>query len=287
MAVLFSAAAQAQEFSTALPFVRIDRSAVTSAMGGVQGINSLYNPAAIPFTGSDVAISYQNWAPKGAKSTNLNLLGGVKIGRFGISATGAYQIGTEYENYDGAGNPAGTFKPSDFLVGLGVGFAITDYLSVGVNAKFAGSKLAADASYNAFAADAFVMYRIKGFKVSAGVASVGTQVKSGENAYSLPASAKLGLGYDMAFGKNGINLAADFDYFFNGGIGGGIGAQYGWNDMVFVRAGYHLGTAKAPIPSYASVGIGGKFFGVHLDVSFLLASQTVGNTLCIGLGYAF
>ena len=66
-----------------------------------------------------------------------------------------------------------------------------------------------------------------------------------------------------------------------------LGAQYGWNDMVFARAGFHLGTGKAPLPTYASVGLGVKFVGVHLDVSYLLASKVLGNTLCVGIGYAF
>lgn len=287
MAALLPAAAFAQE-SPALPFLRIDRSAITSAMGGTEALSPLYNPAAVPFRGSDVAVSYQNWAPGGAKSTNINLLGGIRVGsRLGIHVVGAYQQGLEYTLFDNTGNGKATFAPSDLLVGAGVGFAITDFLSVGVNVKFAQTSVASDVNYSAIAGDAFLMFSKQGFSAAVGVASLGTPVKSGEQSYGLPTSAKVGLGYDVAFGTSAVSLAADADVFFTGGVGAALGAQYGWNDMVFVRAGFHLGTGQSPLPTYASVGLGAKFAGIHVDVSFLLANKTIGNTLCVGLGYAF
>ena len=287
VAVLLPVALLAQE-SPALPFLRIDRSAVTSAMGGAEALSPLYNPAAVPFRGSDIAVSYQNWAPGAAKSTNLNLMGGIRIGkRLGINVLGAYQQGQEYTLYDNTGNGKATFAPSDLLVGVGAGFAITDFLSLGVNVKFAQSAVATGTNYSAISGDAFVMFCKNGFNATVGVASLGTPVKSGEQSFGLPTSAKLGLGYDAQFGTSAILVAADADVFFTGGVGAALGAQYAWNDMVFARAGFHLGTGNAPLPTYASVGLGVKFVGVHLDVSYLLANKAIGNTLCVGLGYAF
>lgn len=274
--------------SSALPFVRINRDAKTSAMGGIEAVSGLYNPAAVPFTGSDITASYQMWAPGGAKSSNINLLGGIKIGkRMGLTILGAYQVGQEYTTYNETGKAGGTFVPSDLLAGIGFGFAITDFMSVGVNAKFASSTLATDAKYSAFVGDAFVMFAKGGLKATAGVASLGTPVKSGESAFKLPTSAKVGVAYDLGFGKSGLQLAADGDVFFTGGMGLGLGLQYDWNKMVFVRGGFHLGTGNAPLPTYASLGLGFKFAGFHIDASWLTANQVLGNTICIGLGYAF
>ena len=274
--------------STALPFIRINRDAKTSAMGGIEAVSGLYNPAAVPFTGSDIAASYQMWVPGGAKSSNINLLGGIKIGKsLGLTLLGAYQVGQEYTTYDATGRAGSAFVPSDLLAGIGFGFAITDFLSIGVNAKFAVSTLTANDKYSAFSGDAFVMFAKGGFKATAGVASMGTPVKSGDSTFKLPASAKVGVAYDLAFGKSGLQLAADGDAFFSGGMGLAMGAQYAWNNMVFVRGGFHLGTGLSPLPTYASVGLGGKFMGIHIDVSYLLANKVLGNTLCAGLGYAF
>lgn len=65
------------------------------------------------------------------------------------------------------------------------------------------------------------------------------------------------------------------------------GAQYALKDMVFFRAGYHLGSSETAIPPYLSLGLGFHFRGIRLDVSFLTASETLGNTLAFGLGYVF
>jgi len=57
--------------------------------------------------------------------------------------------------------------------------------------------------------------------------------------------------------------------------------------MVFVRAGYHLGTDKAPLPSFATVGAGFKYAGFSLNVAYLTANNIIGNTLTFGLGVSF
>ena len=287
VAALLPVALFAQE-SPALPFLRIDRSAITSAMGGADALSPLCNPAAVPFRGSDVAFSYQSWAPGGAKSTNMNLLGGIRAGkRIGIHFLGAYQMGQEYTQYDAVGAVRAPFTPSDLLVGAGMGFAFTDFLSFGLNVKFAQSTLAPETKFSAISGDAFVMFSRKGLSATVGVASLGTPVKSGDTSFGLPTSAKVGVGYDAKFGTSGVFVEADADIFFTGGVGAALGAQYGWNDMVFVRAGFHLGTGQCPLPTYASVGLGGKFMGIHLDVSYILANKALGNTLCAGIGYSF
>lgn len=273
--------------SPALPFIRIDRSPITSAMGGTEGTSALYNPAAVPFKGSDVMASYQMWAPGGAKSTNINVLGGIKIGKLGINVLGAYQVGKEYTLSSVNGKGGNSFVPSDIVAEAGVGFAITDFLSIGVNFKYASSTIASGVSYNAFAGDAFVMFYKNGLGITGGVASLGTPIKSGDQKYGLPASGKVAVSYDKAFGTSAIAVAADADVFFTGGLGLGVGAQYGWKNMLFVRAGFHVGTTPAPLPTYASLGLGFKFAGFHIDASWLTANEALGNTINIGLGYAF
>ena len=260
-------------------FLPVNRNAAT--VGGTQALSSLYNPAAIPFTGSDVQLSYQRWAPSVAPANHLNLLSGIRIGkRVGVGLTVGYQMGEEFALTDGS-----FFMPSDLLVGLGAGVAFTDYLSLGVKAKYARQGLTKEVAYQAFASDAFLLFNMAGFRATAGVASVGTPVKAaGGGSYALPASAVVGLGYGFAFG---LSLVADADIYFAGGFAAAGGVQYAWKDMLFARAGYHYGSATAPVPSYLALGLGVKFIGIHLDVSYLTASKALGNSFTIGLGYAF
>ena len=265
--------------NTAMLFLPVNRDAAT--VGGTQALSPLYNPAAIPFTGSDVQLSYQRWAPSVAKANHMNLLSGIRIGkRFGVGLTMGYQMGEEFAMGDGT-----FFMPSELLVGLGAGFAFTDYLSLGVKAQYARQGLTKDIAYQAFAADAFLMFDMAGFKVTAGVASMGTPVKAADGtSYALPTSTKMGVGYGFNFG---LSFQADTDIYFAGGFAAAAGVQYAWKDMLFARAGYHYASATAPVPSYVALGLGVKFYGVHLDVSYLTASQALGNSFTVGLGYAF
>lgn len=283
--VIFPPAMLAQ---SSMPFLRADRNPVTAAMGGAKVTSGLFNPAAVPFTESDVVLSYQNWAPSSVHTTQINLLGGIKLGeKLGLTVLAAYQLGEEYTAMDASGNLGASFTPSDLVAGLGAGYAFTPALSAGVNFRFAHMGVAQDAAYSAVSADVYLMYAAGALKVSGGISSIGTPVKSGDKSFGLPTSVTAGAGYDLAFGTSAVKVAADLDYFFAGGVGAALGAQYAFRDLVFVRAGYHLGTGKAPLPSYVSAGLGVKFAGFHLDVSLLLASATLGNTLSLGLGYNF
>ena len=86
---------------------------------------------------------------------------------------------------------------------------------------------------------------------------------------------------------SGLTVGAEVDYLFTGGLMAGLGVEYTIVDIVSLRGGFHYGDPAKAVPMYASVGLGVKFAGVHLDAAFLTASQTLGNTLMIGLGYAF
>ena len=66
-----------------------------------------------------------------------------------------------------------------------------------------------------------------------------------------------------------------------------FGVEYGIADIVFVRGGFHYGDNAKGIPTYASLGLGVQFAGVHLDAAYLTASKTLRNSLQISLGYAF
>ena len=272
----------------ALPFLRIDRDPATAAMGGIQAVSDLQNPGLIPFSGSNVIFSYQNWAPKAIHTTNLNLLGALKIGdKMGITLTGAFQNGSPYTTVDASGNAGKEFTPTDLLAGAGFGFRFTETLSAGATIRFASEKLSDKDSYNAVAADILFSFKKDGLKAAAGVANLGTPVKSGKQSYSLPMSVKAGAGYDVDLSGNRLQFGADLDYFFSGGFGAAAGTEFSFKDMVFVRAGAHIGTGRSPLPTYLSLGAGAKFSGFHLDVCFLTLNEAIGNTLMAGIGYAF
>lgn len=272
----------------AMPFLRIDRDPATAAMGGIQAVSELQNPGLVPFAGSDIVFSYQNWAPSTTKSTNLNLLGAIRIGdKIGITVSGAWQNGSPYTTIDASGNAGKAFTPTELLAGAGFGFRFTETLSAGANVRFASEKLTEKDSYTSISADILLSFKKGGLTAAAGVANLGTPVKSGKQSYSLPMSVKAGAGYGIDLSENRLGFKADLDYFFSGGFGAAAGAEFAFKNMVFVRAGGHLGTGTSPLPSYVSLGAGAKFSGFHLDLCWLTANKAIGNTIMAGIGYAF
>jgi len=282
-----------------MPFMRIDRNPATMGMamagsisGGSAAWSAYRNSAVLPFYEGtmDISLGYQLWAPKAVKTNNINFGGAYRISdKFGLSMGAVYQRGEEYTVYTDAGVADGTYNPSEILFALGGGYQVAEKVSVGVNARFASQSLAEDKTYSAFGADVNVLYNGGPYRVSVGVCNIGSSVTSDEgDSFSIPASVNLAGVYDAHFGeKSVLEAALDCDYYFESGFTAAVGAQYGYNDMVFVRAGYHYGAEDAIFPSFACIGLGGKFSGVRIDVAYLLANQDLKNTLTLGLAYSF
>lgn len=277
--------------SEALGFARIDYNPASAGMAGA-GIASASNIAfaaynniaMVPWSGKtmDISAAYNLWAPGMAKGNSISLGGAGRIGNLAVAAAGTYNM---YPAVD-------KNKPGDMMFGAGVSYRIKNILSVGVNAKYANQRLTPNYTMGAFMADIFLAGQWNGVSASVGVANVGGKAslkkdkKAQKEKYDIPMSLRFGAGYAKAFGKNAIEAQADADYYFSGAFSAAIGAQYAFDDMVFVRAGYRYG-GKAVVPSYATLGLGFKFKGVKIDAYYMLANQALKNTFGVSLGYAF
>lgn len=293
---LIPVASQAQ----ALPFVAADMDALSLSKAGANVTetssvaNSAFtNAAAIPFSeaGADIALGYTLWQPGAAKANVLNVAGAYNIKeKFGVAVGFRYGMNPAYSVADPSGASTATFRPSDIQANVGFAWRFLPYLSAGVNVGYASSTIAKGHSYGAVTSDIFVMSGFSDFKVALGVSNLGSKVKSASGAaFSLPASVTLGAGYDNVFAKkHGVNAQLDADYYFAGSFAVALGAAYTYDDLVSVRAGYRYG-ADSVLPSFASVGVGAKYFGIRLDLTYLIATgdSPLKNTLAVGLGYSF
>ncbi len=284
----------------ALPYTASDADPVILAKGGAGLVETgsvshaaFTNAAVIPFSESslDASAGYMMWQPSYANSNVISVGAAYNVNnKFGVAAGLYYGMNPEYTIANASGAPGETFKPSDMHAAVGLSYRFLDFMSVGINVGYATSSLAEEQSYGAVSADAFVMAKFSGLKVTAGVSNMLGSVESAGGAkFSLPASAALGAGYETVFGEvHGIEANLDVDYFFEGGLAASVGAGYTFNDLVSVRAGYRYG-GESPIPSFASVGLGGKFMGIKLDLAYLIAGadSPMNNTLAVSLGYSF
>ena len=280
----------------ALPFTRIDRNPVTSAFAGAgaayngsAAYSAFGNAAMLPFFGGtlDAAVSYQRWAPGLSASNNISVGAAYKVmPRLGISLGYTLENGTAYEIYDGPGDPAGLFYPKNHVMALGVGVGITEMISAGVNVRYARDASAYGQIHGGVNADVFAGVQLsEALRITAGLSTLGTRV---DGFWSQPASLKAAVNWSPALsGDHALDVVADADYYFSGNLSAAVGLQYAWKQMLFLRAGYRLASEKCVIPGHLALGLGVRFSGFRLDLSWLTASLPLGNTLNIGLGYSF
>ena len=276
--------------NAALPFTRIDRNPRTSAFAGA-GVAStgasawgaLNNAAQLSFLEGmgDAALGFQLWQPSNDADKTTNFGGGAafRFGNFGVALAGVYDKCEPFAGYN----------PSDLLISLGASYNILDVVSVGLNARYASQKLAQDAKLGGFSADLSVIGRILP-ELTAGfmVGNIGPKVKGSTQSYGQPAYARLGVAWNKTLSQvHGIELLLDGEYNFGSAAAVSAGAQYNYNHIVYARVGYRFAGEKALIPSHLGAGIGLQFKGFRLDASYLTASEILGNTINIGLGYSF
>ena len=298
-AILAMASALAQ--SDALPFTRIERDPASAGMAGASlsststaAYSAFRNAAVLPFAAfghMDVAASYQIWSPDVAHTTNLQAGFAYKLSdHTGVSLGFVSQAGEAYDELNGDGSVVGSITPKDMVAALGLGIGLTESLSLGINARYALQKLAPDATYNGVSGDVYVLFHpSEALNLTAGLSTLGTSIKSvTKKTFSQPASVVLAGSYNLPLAEDHAleaNLSAD--YYFSGNYGVALGAEYAWKGMVLARAGYRMASKEAVIPSHAAVGLGARWKGFRLDVSYLTASRALGNTLSLGIGYSF
>lgn len=274
-----------------LGFLQISEDPAVSGIAGagvaLHSLSPLDNNLADAALGQEklaAAASYTLWQPQ--------------IGKYGLVSAGAsYRVipklvvalavkdymCPQYDIVTVNGQTTGSFKPMELSVAAGAAYQITESLSAGLAVKFLSSSLGESMKGSAVAANISAKYVAGGLQAGIAVNNLGSKISYGGDSYSLPMQLKAGGAYTIS----GFTAALEADYVMGAGLMAALGAQYSIKDLVFVRAGYHLGASDIVIPSHVSLGLGVQFAGVHLDVSFLTASQTLGNTLAFGLGYAF
>ena len=300
LALFVAAVSLHAQGAEALPFIRIDRNPVTSAFAGA-GSASMANVAWSAFSNAsvlplydgtlDAAVSFQRWAPALSGGTLWNAGVAYKIApRLGLSVGYSRLRGVEMEELDIYGQEAGRFRPSDQEFAFGLAFGLGEKWALGVNGKYALQRLSVSTRFSGFCGDVFALFQpLADLRFTAGISSFGPKVKSQSGgSYSLPTSAKVAADWCLRFTDAFcMDILADADYFFIGEYGVSAGMELAWNRMAFLRAGYRYATPGCVLPGHVALGAGFRFSGFRVDVSWLTASPTLGNTLSAGLGFAF
>lgn len=263
-----------------------------TTIAGEAGAYSLENNAAAMSLSDFKAaatVSYGIWQPSYAKDNVLGAGVAFKATKklaFGLTFKMFKQPSYDVMNSDG--QVGGSFSPSELSAGIGASYSITDFLSVGVTGRMVRSSIAEDAKASVFGADVSVLYKKNALSAGLSVNNVGGKVNYGASDYDQPMMARAGAAYRFGDAKaSAVTPSVEADLLFKGGFMAGVGVEYSYKSLLFARGGFHYGDKEKAVPTYASLGLGVKFAGISLDVAYLTASDVLGNSLSIGLGYRF
>ncbi|MBR5670705.1 MAG: PorV/PorQ family protein [Bacteroidales bacterium] len=265
-------------YAQAVPALLIPSDTRSMAMGGV----TMQTDA----DKLDVQAFYGMWAPKTADNTMIGGNAFIRFGeKLGVSLEGRVFKDKPYEVITSQALSGGTtFSPMDMIVGAGASYSLTKAFTIGAKARMVQSAIAADAKGSTFCGDVSFTYSRDFYSATIAMRNLGGRISYGGAGYTLPALAAL---QGEVKPVEGLTAAAEVDLLFAGCAMGSLGLEYGIADIVFLRGGLHYCNSSKGIPTYASLGLGVQFAGVHLDAAFLTASKTLGNSLMFTLGYAF
>lgn len=280
-------------------FLNISPDAYTMGMAGASiALNptafAFYNnPAAMVFyenTGS-IAASYNLWQPSASNNRLFAASGFGKSGdKMAFGFSGRFVTHQPYDITNDQGVVSGTYTPREYALEGGGAFKIWRF-AIGVTFRYIGSDLGGEKPGSAFGADLALMYKTETLSLAASVVNFGTNLNyGGDSTYTLPTMSKVGFAYNIAFlEQHRASLGLEWDYLFSGGSMVAGGLEYAFKETAFLRLGYHWGDADKAIPSYASIGLGVKFYGVTINAAYLIAfgESPMKNTLSLSLGYDF
>lgn len=274
-AVLLTAGAALAQTAPAL---LVPGDAGTLALGLTQKIPGDYDVL-------DAGITGGLWAPKSASNTFLGANVGFRLSpALTLNMDAKYFRDKPYDITNSQGSISGSHTPSDLFFSIGGSLSVAEGLSIGVDARIISSDIAPSAKATGFCGDISALYSADMYAAMLAVRNLGPGLDYGGGASPLPSLATLA---GVLRPTESLNLYLEADYMFIGALMAGLGVEYGIADIAYLRAGYHYGDAAKALASYASLGLGAVFSGFSLDLAFLTASQTLGNTLSLSLGYSF
>ena len=232
-------------------------------------------------------LSFGKWAPQQLNYSALQA--GVFMAvspKLGFRLDYRNNLFPAFAQIDENGNESGTFKPGEQRILLGASLRVGESLYIDVNGKYLSTSLAGSKA-SAFAGDVAVNYVKDNLTVGIKGADIGSSYTLESTAYSLPMRVLAGASYRLAPAEgHRILLGADLGYILPSeykAFTAAAGAEYAFNEMILVRAGYHFSSVVAP--RFASFGLGFCFKGFGLDAAYLLGQEAGAWT--VTLRYAF
>lgn len=276
------------------------------------GVARMNNSAAVFFSHmnyiADIGVEY------GAVAANFEGFGVISLSLKSLSV-GNIPV-TTTQDPDGTGE---TFSPTHLVAGLTFSKALTEKIAVGLTANLITEKLG-DVSASGVGFNVGVSYNnlvdVNGLSFGIVMKNIGPQMKfagsglltqaSDPNlnrppgylgfqaaAFELPSTFELGLGYKPVINEmNSVQVAGTFQHNNFSGDEYKMGAEYAYNDILFLRGGYTM-SPKSQSEEYifgltAGIGVNYQFEGIDLKVDYAFRDvKFFGGNHVFSLGLGF
>jgi hypothetical protein len=292
MMALPTAASAADPGEAGALFLRLGLGARASAMGeayaavGEDASSVFWNPGAMPAVlGTHLTLVHNEYF-QSLRFEQAAVTHETKWGTFGFMFTGLYMDDMDRYDENGSSSPLGQFGAYDVAVGVAYGRYIVPNVAVGISLKPVYERIdELSASGIAFDAGIYHVSRIKGVKLAATVANLGTPMKFDAQEFTLPRYARLGASYEREVPSLDGRVLFTFDAMFpnDDGVREHVGGEYSYKRMVALRAGYKAGYDSQG----ATFGLGVVYREIGLDYAFLPVSNDLGDSHRFGLNFSF
>ncbi len=286
----FTAASFAQNdgaANTGLAFLKLGIGARSIAMGEAfssladDGTAFIYNPARMNASENGNVTAMFN---KTMLDMTTNYVGAkFRIKKFGIGIGLLKTTISDIDVRNTPGAPLEKFNADNFSGGISLSYEVYKNLSLGLTGKLLYEKIYIDEA-SGFGMDIGANYIFNNFSFAAVVSNIGS-VNALKNAETkLPTSLRFGGSYVYRKDNFSVTGAVDGYKVLDGGaFHGHFGAEGGYKDFVFLRAGYMTGYENKGF----TAGIGFRYKSLYLDYAFQPYSTGFGSGNSLSLGYNF
>ena len=173
----------------------------------------------------------------------------------------------------------------DFVLNLAYGQKLVENFSAGANLKYLNSTLAEAESASTVAVDLGCLYQlssVEGLSVGLNVQNIGGGMKYIEEEDPLPLTIRVGAAFQKALENNTLTIAGDLNKPQELSARFNMGAEYVYNQVMAIRAGYKFGY---DVDSFTA-GFGVKIKRYSLDYAFAPKGD-LGDNHRLSLGIRF
>jgi hypothetical protein len=290
MFVLFTGISYSQNdgaANTGLAFLKLGIGARSIAMGEAfsslvdDGTAFIYNPARMNASENGNVTAMFN---KTMLDMTTNYVGAkFRYKKLGIGLGFLKTTVSDIEVRNTPGVPIDKFNADNFSGGLSLSYEVYKNLSLGVTGKLIYEKIYIDEA-SGFGMDIGANYIFKNLSIAAVVSNLGSINELKTVSTKLPTALRFGASYLYIKDNLSITGAADAYKVLDGGtFHGHFGAEGGYKDFIFLRAGYQTGYDNKGF----TAGMGLKYKTLTLDYALQPYSDgfSSGNSLSLGFNF--